>query len=95
MKYLTEAGKAFKSKFGQGTTVPKSKWNPIKTGGGLRDREGNIIPLGTDARLDPQRANRGFVNPRGNDMTTIDPGSGLPMTVVRGIARADARRNEP
>jgi len=87
MKYLTEAGKAFKSKFGQGTTVPRDKWNPVP-------KAPKGTPLGTDARLEPRRANRGHVNPKGNDMTITDPRTGLPMIVVKGVTREDAKRNE-
>tara|TARA_R110000824_G_scaffold113784_1_gene263795 strand:- start:1737 stop:2021 length:285 start_codon:yes stop_codon:yes gene_type:complete len=93
MNYLTRAGVNFIKNLKEDTTVPRKKWNPVKTGGGIM-KKGKIIPLGTDARLEPRRANRGYVNPKGGDMTTIDPRTGLPMTVVKGITREDAKKNE-
>jgi len=76
-----------KKKLGEDTTVPRKKWNPVP-------KAPKGTPLGTDARLEPRRANRGYVNPKGGKMTTEDPRTGLPMIVVKGVTREDAKRNE-
>jgi len=107
MQYITKAGVKFIKSLGEDTTVPRDKWNPTKTGGGIMDKKGNVIPLGTDSRLDPKRANRGYVNPKGSystknppkgeatgSMTTTDPKSKLPMAVVKVIKRAGATEVE-